>query len=46
MSASLADSTDRLPAWRMGIRGQAGSLLAKSGWQPDIRFSRAAQTDN
>ena len=54
MSARLADSAGRLPAWRMGVGNEARSLLAKSGsprdesvrladWQPDIRFSHAPQ---
>ncbi len=42
MSASLADSAGRLLAWRIGV-GQASSPLAKSDWQPDIRFSHAPQ---
>ena len=43
MSASLADSAGRLLAWRSGVGTGAGSLLSKSGWQPDIRFSHALQ---
>ncbi len=39
MSASLADSAARLPAWRTNVGRQAGSLPAESGWQPDIRLS-------
>ncbi len=36
MSAGLADSADRLPAWRMGIRGQAGSLTSDSPAPPKL----------
>ena len=36
MSASLADSAARLPAWRMGIRGQAGSLTSDSPAPPKL----------
>ncbi len=52
MSASLADSagsppSDGLAAASLanGHAEQAGSLLAKSGSQPDIRFSRAAHVN-
>jgi len=36
MSASLANSADRLPACRIAVRWRAGSPPAASGWQPDI----------
>ena len=36
MSASLADSAARLPAWRTGIWGQAGSLTSDSPAPPKL----------
>jgi hypothetical protein len=45
MSASLADSADRLPAWQIGLQ-RAGSPPAESGWQPDIPLVGAPTTDN